>query len=192
MKPTLLLAILFSTLFASAQKGTISPNIRKLKNDTIIWKQDSLLHKEDFKARARSGGALGLSAIGIFLYPSETGGELVFYVEALFVKSKSYITKYSEYVLRHEQIHFDLCELYARMLRQKIAQLDFKKIKNVSLEMNKLYQKIDKEHWKEQNKYDTDTEHGLNSAKQKVWEEDIAARLKALDAYSSTLINPIK
>src|ERR1700733_4109835 len=97
--------LLFS--FSIFSQRTIAPTIRKLKNDTIIWKQDSLLHKEDFKAKGKSTGPLGFAATGIFMYPGESGGELLLYVEALFIKSKSYITQYSEYVLRHEQIHFD-------------------------------------------------------------------------------------
>lgn len=191
MKYTLSLLLLFLITTVSAQRG-ISPQIRKFKNDTIIWKQDSLLHKEDFKAKARSGGPLGLSALGLFAYPGEVDGQLVFYVEALFLKSKSYITKYSEYVLNHEQIHFDICEVYARIMRQRIAQLDFKKIKNVSLEINKIYEKTNKEYWKEQEKYDKDTEHGLNAVKQKDWDEAIARRLKELEAYASTMVNPVK
>lgn len=192
MKQLLLtLLLLFSISFFS-QKSAISPKIRKLKNDTIVWRADSLLHKEDFKSRPKPGGRLGFAAVGIFLYPGENGGELMFYVEALFVKSKSYITKYSEYVLKHEQIHFNMCELYARKLRKKISETNFKKVKNFSDEIQKLYAKISDEHNKEQDKYDNDTEHGLNSAKQKIWEDDVNSRIKELDAYSSTEINIVK
>ena len=81
------LFLIFS--FSVFSQRTIAPSIRKLKNDTIIWKQDSLLHKEDFKAKGKSTGPLGFAATGIFMYPGESGGELLFYVEALFIKSKS-------------------------------------------------------------------------------------------------------
>jgi hypothetical protein len=182
--------ILFS--FSVFSQRTISPNIRKLRNDTIIWKQDSLLHKEDFKAKGKSNGPLGFAGIGIFMYPGESGGELLFYVEALFIKSKSYITKYSEYVLRHEQIHFDICELYARKLRQKLRQTDFKNIKNIQAETTKWYNKISSDLFREEEKYDRDTEHGLNSAKQKVWETDIQEQLKALEEFSHSSVNIAK
>lgn len=189
MKKILLLFVLLLSLCVSAQRSPITPNIRRLKNDTIIWKQDSLLHKEDFKARARSNGPLGVSAVGLLLYPGENGGELLFYVEALFIKSKSYLVQFSEYVLKHEQIHFDISEVYARTLRKRITETDFKKIKNASLEINKLYQRTLNELLKEETKYDADTEHGINSAKQKVWNEDITQRLKELDTYSGLSVN---
>lgn len=185
-----LVTVLFLlTASLSFAQRTISPNIRKLRNDTIVWKQDSLLHREDFKAKGKANGPLGFAATGIFLYPGESGGELLFYVEALFIKSKSYITQYSEYVLRHEQIHFDICELYARKLRQKFSQTNFKNVKNVQAETTKMYNKVSADLFKEQEKYDKDTEHGLNSAKQKVWEADIQRRLNELEAFSRSSIN---
>ena len=130
MKKIILSAVLLLTQLCFAQKTGIKPTIKKFRNDTIVWKADSLLDKDDFKSKAK-GSALGFTASGIILYPSENAGVLVFYVEAIFVKSKSYITKFSDYVLKHEQLHFDICELYARKLRQKINEVDFKKVKNV-------------------------------------------------------------
>jgi hypothetical protein len=183
---------LFLISFSNFAQRTIAPNIRKLKNDTIIWKQDSLLHKEDFKAKGKNSGPLGYANTGIFMYAGESGGELLFNIEALFIKSKSYITQYSEYVLKHEQIHFDICELYARKLRQKFTETNFAKVKNLDAETTKMYTKISAELFKEEEKYDRDTEHGLNSAKQKLWDADVKARLLALEEYSKSAINIAK
>ncbi|WP_317896978.1 DUF922 domain-containing protein [Aurantibacillus circumpalustris] len=192
MKKNIAIFLFIFFSFNVFSQRTIAPNIRKLKNDTVIWKQDSLLHKEDFKARGKSNGPLGYAATGIFMYPGESGGELLFYVEALFIKSKSYITQYSEYVLRHEQIHFDICELHARKLRQKMTNTNFKNVKNLQSETTKLYNKVSGELFKEQEKYDKDTEHGINSAKQKLWEEEIQNRIKELDEFSASSINIAK
>jgi len=186
----ILLLLLFSvfSLVVFSQNSPIKPKLKKFRNDTIVWKPDSLLKPTDFKSRSR-GNALGFTASGIILYPDESGGALMFYVEAVFVKSKSFIAKNTEYVLKHEQMHFDITELYARKLRQKMKATDFKKVKNVVAELNKLFKKIDTEYQKEQARYDKETEHGLNPAQQQVWNEDIAKRLKELDAYADTGIN---
>lgn len=176
------LFLIFS-ISAFSQNATIRPNIRKFKNDTIIWKSDSLLKKEDFKSRAKPNGPLGFTASGMFLYSGESAGQLIIYVEALFVKSKSYITKYSEYVLKHEQIHFDICELYARKLRKKLTETNFKKVKKIQVEINDMYSNVSSQLQKEQEKYDKDTEHGLNSAKQSIWSEEIRKQIQALDEY---------
>lgn len=173
-----------------AQKKSISPDIRKFKKDTIVWQADSLLKKEDFKARYKgSNGPLGFTDAAIFIYPGENSGQLIFYVEALFFKSKSYIVKYSEYVLKHEQIHFDIAELYARKLRQKIADTDFKKVKDVHGEITRFFRQTFADFKKEEEKYDKDTQHGLNPAKQQLWNDDIQNRIKELDKYSDSAID---
>lgn len=184
------LCCLFISLAGFAQKKSIAPNLRKLRRDTIVWQADSLLKKEDFKAHSKgSSGPLGFTAAALFLYPGENEGQLIFYVEALFFKSKSYIVKYSEYVLKHEQLHFDIAELYARKLRKKITDTDFKKVKDIKGEIMKYYKQTFNEFSKEEDKYDKDTQHGVNPAKQQVWNEDIQKRIKELDAYSATAID---
>jgi len=192
MKRIVAILLLCIAQIGFAQKSDITPKIKRLKDDTIVWRADSLLNKDDFKSRSKGSSAMGFTSSGIFLYPSENGGVLVFYVEAIFIKSKSYITKYSEYILKHEQLHFDICELYARKLRQKLAETDFKKVKNVQQLIQNAYAKVNQEFGREQEKYDKDTEHGLNAAKQQVWSDDIHRRLKELDAFSGTEINTVK
>jgi len=108
------------------------------------------------------------------------------------MKSKSYIRENAPYVLKHEQLHFDITELYARKLRQMMHETDFKKVKNISAEISKMYNRVMADENKEQNKYDKDTEHGLNAAKQQVWSDDIAARLGAAEAFTATEINVVK
>ena len=66
---------------------------------------------------------------------------------------------------------------------------DFKKVRDIRGEIQKMYNKVSAEMYKEENKYDDDTEHGLNPAKQKVWDADIAQQLKDLDSYSNITVN---
>ena len=194
MKKAFALLILLATYFVGySQKSSIAPNIRKFKGDTIVWKQDSLLNKDDFKAKGHGkNGPLGYTTTCIFLYPNESNGVLVFSVEALFIKSKSYIVEYSDYVLKHEQLHFDICELYARKLRKMISDKDFKKVSNVMQTIQNMYNKASQDCFKEEEKYDNDTNHGLNAAKQQVWADDVKKQLTELDAYSNTEVNTVK
>lgn len=192
-KPLVLLILLVSFFAGYGQKSSLSPTIKKFKNDTIVWKKDSLLRKEDFKSKGKGkNGPLGYTNTFLFLYPNESNGVLVFSVEAVFVMSKSYITQYSDYILKHEQLHFDICELYARKLRKMIADKDFKKVHNVQEVIQQMYNKVSAEFIKEEDKYDNDTNHGLNAAKQQVWADDIQKQLQELDAYSNTEVNTVK
>jgi hypothetical protein len=177
-------------LFVLVQSGYAQLS-KKMAKDTLIWRQDSSLSKESFKAKHQSGYPFAAyTCATLFFYAKDRDGELKFCIEAIFLKSKSFFMKeVSPYLLNHEQIHFDIVELYARKMRQRLAEKDFKKINNIRGEIQKQYDKAISELNKEQDKYDKDTEHGMNSAKQQVWNESIAAQLKELDKYASTEID---
>ena len=189
MKRILAVLALLPALFTYAQQNhreTVS--YKRLKNDTIVWRKDSLLTKEDFRAKHGHNTA-GFASVGIFMNPKESGGTIVFDVEATFLKSKSFLVENSPYTLEHEQLHFDICEIFARKLRKMMMDKDFKKVRDIRGEIQKMYNKVSADMYKEENKYDDDTQHGLNPAKQKVWDEDIAKQLQDIDAYSNITVN---
>jgi len=183
----LFLFALFICLTGYSQKGE-KVNLKKLKNDTIIWQKDSLLTREDFKGRVTKQWA-GCCATFLLVEPIENNGNILFSVQAVFVKSKSNIIQTSDYVLKHEQLHFDICELYARKLRKMLKETDFTKVKNIQQKIQTMYDKVNAEYGKYQQKYDEDTNHGENPAKQKVWSDDIANQMNELEPYSSTEVN---
>ena len=161
----------------------------KLKNDTIIWKQDYKLSKNEFKGHRLDKNASASTSSSLILYLKEIDSDLKIIVEAIFFKSHSCMKIDSKYTLKHEQIHFDIAELYARKLRASLSNTDFTQVKNMESLINKLYHKTQKEFVAEQEKYDNDTEHGLNSAKQALWEENIQEQINELSEYSSTVVN---
>ena len=83
--------------------------------------------------------------------------------------------------LKHEQGHFDICEIYARMLRKEI-----KNVKSLA-EANILYTKISNDENAEQDIYDKENTFQLGGITPK-WQESIIERLKVLDAYENPVI----
>jgi hypothetical protein len=164
---------------------------KRMAQDTLIWKSDSMLTREDFKAK-RGGSAYGVTASFIYLYQKEKSGNMLFTVEAIFLKSKSFLKDESPYIIKHEQLHFDISELYARKLRKAISDKDFKKVKKTVEVIQQLYNRASADCNKEQDKYDNDTEHSINAAKQQVWNESIAKQLAELSDYASTEVNIVK
>jgi hypothetical protein len=167
---------------------SISQLTKKQSQDTLIWNKSFPLVKENFSGK-RNGKAPAFTACGMFFYSKEKNGNMLFYVEAIFLKSKSYMRDSSAYILKHEQLHFDICELYSRKMRQQISEKDFKKVKNVRQEIQRTYDKFSREMEKEEIKYDNDCEHGMNAAKQKVWMENISQELSSLNKYEATEID---
>ncbi len=86
-------------------------------------------------------------------------------------------------LLRHEQLHFDLTEVYARRLRQKLqaANLDCQKLQPA---FGRLTQAVYDQWSSEENRYDIDTNHGLNTPKQALWDKQIQQQLAELAAFA--------
>lgn len=87
-------------------------------------------------------------------------------------------------LLRHEQIHFDITELYARKIRKLLAEYinPCGKEKEIKAAINVLKQ----EQINENNLYDIESVHSTNKIMQKKWDEKIKKELKETEMY----INP--
>jgi hypothetical protein len=81
-------------------------------------------------------------------------------------------------LLEHEQAHFDLCEVYARRLRKRVEDSNYKlDIDNAIFEVFEAFKK-------RQKLYDQETNHSRNKEKQAEWLKIIANELSELDNYS--------
>lgn len=89
----------------------------------------------------------------------------------------------SEYILKHEQTHFDITELYARKLRKAMAEKHFKQ--NPKDEVNALYNKIERERREMQNRYDGETEHSKNREVELQWRIFVGQELQKHDRWKS-------
>lgn len=184
MKKYILLVFAAVALTSSAQ-AQLS---KKMAKDTIIWSSASALTPDLFQAK-RSKGSGGYTSAGILFYTNEKNGNMIYHVEAFFLKSKSFLKDSSIYIMRHEQLHFNISELNARRLRQRIIARDFAKVKNIRQEIQRMYDKTAAETQRDQDKYDRETENGLNAVKQKMWSDTIAKQLEELKQFESTEID---
>ena len=164
------------------------PQPRTIEDDTITWTSGSLLTKDDFKGKRSLGGTAAATSSGISVKSEDKNGALTFNIKAVFYKSRSFMVDNSPDVLKHEQLHFDITELYARKLREKIARRDFKKIGDVKAAIHNMFDDTFEDCQKEQSHYDLDTDHGINGARQKTWIEEINIQMLELKQYSSTEI----
>jgi len=95
--------------------------------------------------------------------------------------------KHTNLALRHEQMHFDIAEIFARKFRKEIRICNFKG-KNVREKFDKKTEEINTEYLKYQSLYDIETNYGLNKDKQAEWNDRIARELKESEDYSETHI----
>jgi len=159
------------------------------KEKTIAWSKDRPLRWEDFHrtppSKTTNGGITATNVVLTFL---DNQGSIK--VQAVFFTKKSWvIPKYkSDYALKHEQIHFDIAELYARMLKRKIVEYKEFSLGNFRKKCKNIEYQLYKKRRAEQKKYDRDTNYSRNIKKQEEWNIKIAERLDELEKYSNPVI----
>lgn len=116
----------------------------------------------------------------------QTLGEAIpeFLIINQFVRHKSWARDTSSaQLLAHEQLHFDIGELYARKIRRSLATLRKRRIKNEEAYLLCI-QNLTNERERVQSQYDFETHHGVHTMKQKEWSKTIYRALIALKDYA--------
>ncbi len=157
-------------------------------NDTIIsWSENRKLKWGDFKGIkdsinfAENGAATSYS---ISLLPRNIKVDECEKINAiaLFFKETSWTISESLGLLKHEQTHFDIAEIYVRKIRKCFSEMkedeesDIYSYIEIAKDLGSqctVYQQL----------YDSETAHGTIGLKQLEWEKKTAKELKALDAY---------
>lgn len=158
---------------------------------TMTWNESRKLTWADFKASPNpNSDAVALTASGItFGYSVKTSNSRIIdfstSIEAHFYPNKSWyiVEKADDYILGHEQLHFDITELYVRKFRQQIERLVVNQ--NIKKQMEQIHVAINDALDKTQKKYDLQTRHSINVEAQKYWQKFIKEELDKLDKYKS-------
>jgi hypothetical protein len=148
-------------------------NTSNLSDDLIEWSKENRLQWKDYKLRnlKRRNDGMAITTVRISArgYLEEEVPDFV--VKAIFVKSDSWTSDSTDMaLLSHEQLHFDIGELYAQKIRLKIDELKaegelsakvYRGAINNLITLFKAYS----------GQYDNETNHGTNRERQLVWEK---------------------
>ena len=104
-------------------------------------------------------------------------------IQSLFSKTRSWGLHKTPYILSHEQGHFDIAEVFARMLHKKMSEYKFNR-KTYQKDLKKIYEEVTEEKEEVQNEYDRETRHSINKAKQAEWLKKIEEMLEELKEYA--------
>ena len=163
-----------------------------LKETYIDWDKNIKLKQSDFKANSKesAGFAVASTASAFGFSITDNNGEITGNIYVRFYPYKSYWNpeyRNSEVrtdVLEHEQLHFDICELYGRKLYKEIINLrDSGKLDDKHMDI--LYSRIERQYSKYQDKYDEETNHSINRTEQAKWNKLIKRELNQLSKYSN-------
>jgi predicted secreted Zn-dependent protease len=107
-------------------------------------------------------------------------------LEVTFDVKKSWLKKHKGTVvlLEHEQRHFDIIELHARIFIKRLEGLEKQSGEKLGATILKIHQKVTKELSRFQIKYDKAPNHSILIEKQKEWTIKIAKLLEKYQKYA--------
>jgi len=154
-------------------------------NESIQWSVNKKLDWSDYLATPPStsdAAAITSTSIGIEYHVRNS--VFTYTVACLFSKTRSWGRFRTDYILQHEQGHFDITEIFARKLSKELSEYKFDP-GNYEHEVNSIYKKIMDEKEEYQNRYDTETDFSRNKEKQAEWLEKIRAELERTSAFAN-------
>lgn len=171
----LLLSFVFFCLFTSDQSIQWDEN-QKLTWDNFLGEPNS---KSDAAAVTSSGIVFGykMSQVNNTIESITIQASAHFYPEKSWVK----LNQANDHILGHEQLHFDITELFTRKLRQ--ASHRVAPSENSSKTLDAIHARIVKDLHTMQDLYDNETDFSRNHENQALWEKKVKMELEQLKDY---------
>lgn len=158
---------------------------RNPEPDSIIyWSQENPLEWSDFRGPPDKNNPLyARTYYELHLKPIREDHQFHYVIINRFIPSQSWKKDTSKALLGHEQLHFDIAEIYARKMRRKINKLQQGEDPDPEAIME-VFENIYSDMEAYQQTYDRKTNHGLKSEAQQRWEQKVHQQLKDLQAYA--------
>lgn len=198
MKNHILKNIFFLIGFISLMSFTF------VKDNFILWQENKKLKIQDFKAdnkdtikvnRQQFLGAISAIRIEYSSFQRNKNSVPDFSIKTYFDPNESWMLLKNDYVLQHEQIHFDLTELYARKMRKSVESLRQKNVTNISIYRKKI-QRWNAMKEKASNQFDADNQDYYikigqkilfqKNPKQEAWKKKVDRELFQYSLFKNT------
>jgi len=185
-----LLALSFSGRPAPAPAAppinTDSSIVADNENEEIIpWSYTQRLNWSDFKCEPKRGtDAVASTSTTLGIAYQVTDGQLTYDITCNFSKVKSWGLMKTDYILAHEQGHFDITEIFARKLHEALQNYVYNK-KTFKKDINDIYHSIVREKESFQKNYDEETDHSRNRSVQYEWLDKIQKLLDETEPWAT-------
>lgn len=191
--PLFLMSLNFSGMPIPAKPVPVKTTVLSLEakaevNDSdlvIPWNSTRKLVWEDFLSLPKKeGDAVASTSTSLGLSYQVREGQLTYRITCDFSKEKSWGSLKTEYILAHEQAHFDITEIHARKLYEALSNYEFNKTTFKS-DIATIYNRIVREKEEMQEMYDGQTDHSRKKVRQIDWLERIDQMLTDTEVYST-------
>lgn len=154
----------------------------------IHWKEDQPLQWEDFQGKP--------DRFNIYFKDKEAASEVEikaesfwrkglpdFKIQTIFYKKESWTRDKKDMVLlQHEQLHFDIAELYSRKMKKVIYNLRSEEVDDMNVYLEKIRELISQRN-AEDEQYDKETQFGTLRERQMEWNDQIEEKLNLLKGF---------
>jgi len=161
------------------------------QEDAIMWTEDTELTWDNYGDPPFVDPDMPMNALTsakptVEMTSMQKGGnvELKFVVETVFSPRDSWAIEKNgpDFLLKQEQIRFDIAELFSRKLRKALQ--DYTYSNNYAEEYIRVYNRIVAERNDYQALYDFETQYGGNQKKQKAWAKEVEKSLENFSDYT--------
>ncbi len=171
---------------AVATINVVTPKLLRIESEEIIpWLTERKLAWDDFLCTPqKQGDAVASTSTSLGISYQLKNGRLSYTITCNFSKHKSWGILKTEYILKHEQAHFDITELHARKLYEALHNYEYNAAsfkKDIAL----IYERIVKEKEEMQDAYDGDTDHSRRKRIQYEWLDKIDTMLEETAMFAS-------
>jgi len=151
----------------------------------IEWSSVKRLTWDDYLAKPSStSDAAAITSTALGVEYRLKNNILAYTITCRFSKTNSWGRHKTDYILRHEQGHFDITELFARKLAKELKEYKFNSHKYQD-DVSKIYKKVMGEKEQYQNKYDKETDFSRNKEQQAEWLQKIKDELDDLEEFAN-------
>lgn len=152
--------------------------------ETLDWSPNHRLTWADYKASPNtSSDAAASTTTYLSIEYNISGNDFSFHISSKFSKTRSWGLYKTDYILSHEQGHFDIAEIFARLLNKRMSEYSFNR-RTYNRDLKRIYDEVTDAKEEMQDQYDRETNHSINKAKQQEWLVKIRNLLKEYEDYA--------
>ncbi|MGW8123653.1 DUF922 domain-containing protein [Roseivirga echinicomitans] len=169
--------MIFGAAIAIPASGQMEASIA---DETMIeWSDSRPLEWKDYTYRQiHQKGSVALTNVKHSVKGYLRNGLPVFEIKVLFRKPYSWTSDTTNLeLLGHEQLHFDIAELYRRKIEHEIIKLQKKQEKKAAVYRAEI-KRILGEFNVYSRRYDKESNHGMSKPEQERWKEEVMLELK--------------
>lgn len=157
---------------------------KTIAGDTLFWRNSSRLTWNDFKGKPGKSPTGTGSYIMLDYDLTNDANTFKTKVNAYFLKDISWSQfKNNDTLLQHEQLRFDMAELFARKLRKAFSEYQYNSA-TVMQDVKKIFNEIKEARLAMNELYNKETKYATDWNAQQAWNQKISAELDKLSNFA--------